>query len=139
MVLVFNEFKTATQLQQKKRDSYVKELPKELVKVIKASLKDNPRSFLITSPRNNEPYHLANSYTQYFDRKLTKIFGKRTSINMLRHSSALNHQLDDMTPLEKKIIAKDMMHSPEMFEAYRYRLPDDGKKSAKNKSKATVV
>lgn len=131
MVLVFNEFKTYTQLNKQKREPYVKELPKDLVKVIRASLKNTPRQFLIISPRNGEPYHLANSYTQYFDRKLSKIFNKRTSINMLRHSAALNHRLDDMTPLEKKMVADDMMHSPEMFEAYRYRLPSDKKSSKK--------
>lgn len=131
MVLVFNEFKTSTQLQVRKREPYVKELPKELVKVINASLKANPRKYLITSPITGEPYHLANSYTQYFNRILKNIFGKKTSINMLRHSSALSHQLDDLTPLEKKTLANDMMHSPEMFEAYRYRLPDEKKSKKK--------
>lgn len=125
MVLVFNEFKTASQLQTKKREPYVKELPNDLVKVIKISLKEKPRDFLIVSPTTGEPYHLPNSYTQYFDRKLSKILGKKTSINMLRHSSALNHRLDDLSPLEKKVIANDMMHSPQMFEAYRYRLPEE--------------
>ena len=117
MVLVHNEFKSSDY------HKYVKELPLELVKVIEKSLKDNPREYLIVSPRNNKPYELSNSYVQYFDRKLTKIFGKKASINMIRHSHNLQFDLNNLTPLEKKAIASDMMQSASTFEAYRFKIP----------------
>jgi hypothetical protein len=125
MVLVHNEFKSSDY------HKYVKELPLDLVQVIEKSLKSHPREYLIVSPRNNKPYELAHSYAVYFDRKLTKIFGKTASINMLRHSHNLQFDLNNLTPLEKKAIASDMMQSPSTFEAYRFRIPKEDEKKAK--------
>lgn len=125
MILVHNEFKSSDY------HKYVKELPLELVEVIEKSLKRHPRDYLIVSPRNNKPYELSGSYAVYFDRKLTKIFGKTASINMLRHSHNLQFDLNNLTPLEKKAIASDMMQSASTFEAYRFRIPKVDEKKAK--------
>jgi hypothetical protein len=119
MKLVYNEFKTKSRKLQK----YEKVLPKELVEVIDHSLKLKPREYLIVSPKTNEPYRKSNSFTQYFDRLLTSIFKKRMSINTLRHSFVNSVDMNKVTPLEKELLARDMMHSPEMFDRYRLVIP----------------
>ena len=125
MVLVHNEFKSSDY------HKYAKELPLDLVDVIEKSLHANRREYLIVSPKTNKPYDLVNSYTKYFDRRLTKIFGKTTSINMLRHSHNLQFDLNNLTPLEKKAIAGDMMQSASTFDAYRFRIPKENEKKSK--------
>jgi hypothetical protein len=119
MKLVYNEFKTKS----RKLQRYEKVLPQELVDVIQHSLKIKPREYLIVSPKTNNPYIKSNSFTQYFDRLLTSIFKKRMSINTLRHSFVNSVDMNKVTPLEKELLARDMMHSPEMFDRYRLVIP----------------
>lgn len=127
MKLVYNEFKTRS----KKLQQYEKILPDELVSVIKESIKRNPRDYLVISDKTGEPYHKANSFTQHVKRVLYKVFGKSMSINTLRHSFVNGVDMNTITPLEKARLAKEMMHSPEMFDRYRLSIPakdsDDGK------------
>lgn len=126
MKLVYNEFKTKS----KRLQNYEKILPNELVKVIKDSLKRQPREFLIVD-KNGEPYHKANSFTQHVKRVLYKVFKKNMSINTLRHSFINGVDMNTITPLEKESLARDMMHSTGMFDRYRLAIPakdsDDGK------------
>lgn len=133
MKLVYNEFKTKS----KKLQQYEKILPDELVKVIKESLKRQPREFLVISDKTGEPYHKPNSFTQYVKRVLYKVFNKNMSINTLRHSFVNHIDLNSITPLEKERLARDMMHSPSMFD--RYRLSISAKDSNDGKAKVCEV
>jgi hypothetical protein len=127
MKLVYNEFKTKS----KKLQQYEKILPDELVKVIKDSLNRQSRDFLVISDKTREPYHKPNSFTQHVKRVLYKVFNKNMSINTLRHSFVNSVDMNTITPLEKEQLARDMMHSPNMFDRYRLSIPakdsDDGK------------
>jgi hypothetical protein len=119
MKLVYNEFKSKS----KKLQKYEKVLPKNLVEVIETSLKNKPRDYLIVSPRNGLPYVNANSFTKYFNRMLETVFGKKLTTNTLRHSFVNSINFQNLTPLEKEVLANDMMHSPEMFDRYRLIIP----------------
>jgi hypothetical protein len=119
MKLVYNEFKTKSQ----KLQVYEKHLPDNLTQVIKHSLKQSPREFLVVSEKTNEPYHKPNSFTQHVKRVLYKIFNKTMSINTLRHSFVNSVDMNTITPQEKEQLAKEMMHSPEMFDRYRLAIP----------------
>jgi hypothetical protein len=127
MRLVYNEFKTRS----KKMQVYDEILPYELVNVIKDSLKNQPREFLVVS-RTGEPYHKPNSFTQHVKRVLQKVFNKNMSINTLRHSFVNSVDMNKITPMEKNRYSKLMMHSPAMFDRYRLIIPaeksDNGKK-----------
>lgn len=132
MKLVYNEFKTKS----KKLQMYEKVLPDSLTSVIKASLKRQPRDFLVVS-NNGEPYHKANSFTQLVKRVLYKVFQKNMSINTLRHSFVNSVDMNKITPQEKQQLASEMMHSPEMFD--RYRLSIAAKDSEDGKAKVCEV
>jgi hypothetical protein len=127
MKLVYNEFKTKS----KKLQRYEKVLPVELVKVIKDSLRRYPRDFLVISYKTGEPYHKPNSFTQHVKTMLFNVFKKSMSINTLRHSFVNSFDMNDLTPMKKDELARDMMHSTAMFDRYRLSIPakdsDDGK------------
>lgn len=127
MKLVYNEFKSKS----KKLQKYEKVLPKNLVEVIERSLQTNPREYLIVSPRTGLPYPNTNSFTVYFNRTLKAVFGKPVTANTLRHSFVNGINFQHLTPLEKEVLAKDMMHSPEMFDRYRLIIPADKSQSGK--------
>lgn len=129
MKLVYNEFKTKS----KKLQQYEKILPDELVKVIKDSLKRQPREFLVISETTGEPYHKPNSFTQHVKRVLFKVFAKDMCINTLRHSFVNSVDMNTITPLEKEQLARDMMHSPNMFDRYRLSIPAKDSKDGKAK------
>ncbi len=129
MKLVYNEFKTKS----KKLQQYEKVLPDELVKVIKDSLKRQPREFLVISDKTGEPYHKPNSFTQHVKRVLYKVFNKNMSINTLRHSFVNHVDMNTITPLEKERLARDMMHSPNMFDRYRLSIPAKDSEDGKDK------
>ena len=116
MTLVYNEFKSKS----KKMQKYENDLPECLIDVIKTSLANDPRDFLITSPKTKKPYHNPHSYTVFVDRMLLKLFGKNVTINTLRHSFINSVDLNKLTPLEKKNLSKKLMHSTSTFDRYRY-------------------
>lgn len=127
MKLVYNEFKSKS----KKLQKYEKILPKNLVEVINRSLEQKPRDYLIVSPRTGLPYPNTNSFTVYFNRTLKAVFGKPVTANTLRHSFVNGINFQHLTPLEKDVLAKDMMHSPEMFDRYRLIIPADKSQTGK--------
>lgn len=129
MKLVYNEFKTKS----KKLQLYEKYLPDELIKVIKRSLDKHPREFLVVSDKTGEPYHKTNSFTQYVKRVLFKVFEKKMCINTLRHSFVNSVNMNTITPKEKEELAKEMMHSPEMFDRYRLSIPNNESVDGKQK------
>jgi hypothetical protein len=115
MKLVYNEFKSKSKNLQK----YEKVLPENLEEVVRQSLLEHPRQFLIVSPRTSKPYAKAASFAKYFDRMLEKIFNKRVTINTLRHSFVNSLDMNKLTPKEKELIAKDLMHSKDTMDKYR--------------------
>jgi hypothetical protein len=117
--LVFNEFKTRNPRNLK----YEKDLPDELTQVIRANLKFKPSDYLIVSSKTGGPYEKANSYTVYFNTLLGKLFGKKVTINTLRHSYINSLDMNTLKPIEKDEIAKDMMHALKTMERYRYIHP----------------
>lgn len=119
MKLIYNEFKSKS----KRLQQYEKWLPSNLQEVIKTSLKSEPRDYLIISPRTKKPYYNVKSYTTYFDRILKKVFEKNVTINTLRHSFVNSIDFNKMTPMEKTIIANDLMHSKETMDRYRLAVP----------------
>jgi hypothetical protein len=42
------------------------------------------------------------------------------SINTLRHSFINSHDMNKLTPLDKAELGKALMHSPHMFDRYRF-------------------
>lgn len=116
--LVYNEFKSKSNRLQK----YEKVLPKRLEDVIRYSLRFKPRNFLIVSPRTGKPYDKATSFAAYFARILSKIFDKPVTINTLRHSFVNSLDMNKLTPLEKELIAKDLMHTVATMDKYRYSI-----------------
>ena len=133
MKLVYNEFKSKSRRIQK----YEKILPKNLEDVIRQSLKHQPRDFLIVSPRTQKPYDHAGSFSVLFGRILEKVFNKKVTINTLRHSFVNSLDMNKLTPLEKEILSKDLMHSKETMDKYRLSVP--GSKSSSGKDQICEV
>lgn len=127
MTLVYNEFKSKGRSIPK----YEKELPGELVEVIKASLTKKPRDYLIVSPRSGGPYLNVNSYTKYVHDMWFRVFGKKVTFNTLRHSFVNTLDFNGLTPGERDAIARDLMHSERTMQRYKLRIPEkngEGKK-----------
>ena len=119
ITLIYNEFKSKSRRLQK----YEKILPGHLESIVRQSLKSKPREFLIVSPRTGKPYDNAGSFTRYFDRILERVFKKRVTINTLRHSFINSLDLNKLTPHEKDVISREMMHSRDMMDKYRLFVP----------------
>lgn len=117
--IVYNEFKS----KGKQLQMYEKVLPPELDAIVRKSIKDNPREFLIVSPRNGLPYENVNSFTKYFHRILFDVFQKKVTINTLRHSFVNSFDWNKINLYDKKTIAKDLMHSPNTMDRYRFFMP----------------
>lgn len=143
MTLVLTEFKTSKALK-----SYQKVLPAELCAVIKKSLLRFPRDYLFVSSITGKPFNSPATYTRFANRILHRVLKPyKVTISMLRHIfvSSLDHSR--LTSGQKSQIAKDMMHSPIMFDKYRlffdesasdldsYVLDIDDAKSATGSSK----
>jgi hypothetical protein len=112
--LILNEFKT-----QRHHNKFDKKLPDELIKELKASLKNLPREWLFVD-KFGKPYVATNSYTKWANRALHRLFGKPLTITMIRHSFISSLDQNVLTILEKEEIAKEMAHSRGMQELYRF-------------------
>lgn len=110
--LVLRRYKTA-----KSYKEYSKDLPKELIKQIKDSLKKHPRKFLFTM-RDGEPM-LKNTYTKWCNRVLARLFGRPLTVSLIRHSYINTLDFNKLTIKEKEEIAADMTHSAGMQDKYR--------------------
>lgn len=110
--LVLNEYKT-----QKGKQAYEKELPPELCEELRQSLKEYPRDWLFVD-KNGKPFS-AKSYTQWANRILAKVLGKRMTVSMMRHSFINSLDFNTLTVAEKEEIAKDMAHTIGTQDRYR--------------------
>jgi uncharacterized protein with HEPN domain len=91
----------------------IEELPKELVKIIEASLKQKPRDYLFVSLTRDAPFpdDGAKCFTAWVCRELKELFKKNVSITILRHSYLSSPEFQSKTLEEKVEIARRMGHS----------------------------
>lgn len=119
MTLCLNDYKTAGSGENAK--AYRKDLPGDLVSVLRRSLNHHPRDHLIVSPKTGEPFHIDNSYIKYANQILARVFApKKPTISLLRHSFISQLDQNSLTVRERKEIAKDMMHSIDQQSLYAF-------------------
>jgi hypothetical protein len=111
--LVLNKYKTAV-----KYGRYHRPVPDELVRIIARNLERLPREYLIIDTAG-EPYTNPGSFNKYVNRTLAELFGKRVTINLLRHSFVSGLDFNRKTPKDLMTISKNMMHSIGMQQLYR--------------------
>ena len=114
--LVLHEYKTF-----KKYGAYSRDLPLDLLRVIKASLIAKPRAYLFVDD-GGKPYKLANSFTQFSNRTLKRIFGKKFTVSLMRHSHISNIDFNASTPGDLFQKSKHMAHSIGMQQLYRRKV-----------------
>lgn len=106
--LVITKYKTSKTYKDIRID-----LPKNLVKEIKLSLKLQPRKYLFIQ-KNGEPYDKPNTFNKWANRKLKTIFNKNNfSLSTLRHIYITRRdlKLEEKSGLERSKIANVMGHS----------------------------
>lgn len=97
------------------------EIPPELAREIKASLKKEPREYLFIGSKTKEPYENANSFNKWANRELKRLFdNKYISLTTLRHIYISEQKLDGKTRAERDKVAKKMMHSVDTQDKYRW-------------------
>lgn len=111
--LVLNKYKTS-----KKYGRFYRSVPDELVRIIAHNLEDHPREFLIIDTAGS-PYTNSGSFNKYVNRTLEELFGKRVTINLLRHSFISNLDFNSTTPKRLMEISRNMHHSIGMQQLYR--------------------
>jgi hypothetical protein len=132
--LVLNEYKTSY-LYGKQDEN----LPKELTKVVKASLQQQPREYLFTDVDGN-PYKSANSFTSFSNRTLKEVFNNQAmTVTMLRHAYISSQDYNKLTEGEKKELARQMGHSVEQQGVYRHIVKDDEVVEEKQEAKDDTV
>jgi hypothetical protein len=95
-------------------------LPTELVKVLEASLKAEPREYLFTT-RDGQRYDREASFTKWSNSVLKRVLGNpNSSMNTLRHAFAsyVRVKYPKMSVRDKMQLARAMGHSMSFFEAY---------------------
>lgn len=115
--LVLHSYKTS-----RKYGAFERVLPDNLVDIIRASLRQDPRSYLFASDEDS-PYLKKNSYTRFANRTFERIFGKRFTISLMRHSFISNIDFNESTPATLFQYSKNMMHSIGMQQLYRRKIP----------------
>jgi hypothetical protein len=104
--IVLTEFKTA-----RKYGTQTIDVPAKLNVIIKKYLKNHPTDVLFNATES----HISNKIGNVFE----KLLGKRTTINILRHSYISYMKRNEPTLKKKEALAKSMMHSISMDEVYR--------------------
>jgi len=113
--VVLQEYKTATAYGKKERM-----LPEVLKRIIEKSLESNPRQYLFVSV-DGQPYK-DNSYTRFANRTLEKVFGKRFTVSMMRHSFVNTKDFNDTNGVFKN--AKLLGHSVKEHLLYKKKIED---------------
>ena len=113
--LVLNEFKSSKNGTRTLRVT----LPPELLAVIRRSLTLMPRHYLLVSRSDGEPWSNPQSYINWANRLLERIFRKKVTISLLRHSYISSLDFNTLSEREKKDIAEQMGHSVRMQSRYR--------------------
>jgi hypothetical protein len=112
--MVMNEDKT-----QVSYGRYEVVLPKVLVKVINASLKETPREYLFTDLEGKA--YIANSFTKFSNKTLKDLFdNEHISVSLLRSSYISAQDFNKLTEGDKEVLAKQMRHSVSQQGQYRH-------------------
>lgn len=115
--MVIKHFKTVD-----KYNTWTTKIPNELVDLINKSLKDNPRDYLFVM-NSGKPFGNRNSFTKYSNRILEKIFGKKVTVNCLRHAFSTWRNSDrTLTIGERMNDAAAMGHSLETHLSYALKI-----------------
>lgn len=114
--LVLNSYKTA-----KKYGTYERQLPSQLLSVIRASLLAHPRPYLFVD-ESGQPYRKANSFTQFSNRTLKRLFDKNFTVSLMRHSHISAIDFNNSTPGDLFAKSRNMAHSIGMQQLYRRRV-----------------
>lgn len=116
--LVLNEYKTSARYGRFERD-----LPPALVDVIQKSLELHPRDHLFVD-ESGAPYVRTNSYIKFANRILEKLFAKKFTMRLLRHSFVSGLDFNESTPGELMKHSKNMLHSMTQQQLYRRKIPE---------------
>lgn len=116
--MIIRQFKTS-----KTHDPLHIELPSDLIRDLKASLKKKPRDWLFENQRG-EP-HTRNSYVNWTLRVFKSIFNKKLTVSIIRHSHISSLDWNKLTVRDKKQIAKEMAHTVETQDTYRLIFSDE--------------
>ena len=111
--LVLNKYKTKSRYGR-----FYRTVNDELVRIIACNLGRLPREYLVIDTAG-EPYTNSGSFNKYVNRTLHEIFGKRVTINLLRHSFISGLDFNTSTPKQLMDISRHMMHSIGMQQLYR--------------------
>lgn len=98
----------------------IREVPRELLKIIEESVKMEPRDYLFVDSVHHQPYK-KNSFTKQVNRTLQYLFGKPLTIRLLRQSFISSLNFSELTPGEIRRVSKNMAHSVGMQQGYRRR------------------
>lgn len=113
---IFRDYKTAKTEMKKNKDGVVVDIPEELRNIINLylSVRQKPSPYFLVS-YDGEPLESVNAITSI----LNKIFGKKISSSILRHSFLTHHYGKDLDKLkEMKNISEKMSHSTAMQQEY---------------------
>jgi integrase len=115
-VLVLNKYKTA-----RRYGRYERELPGPLMDIIHESLRQYPREHLFVGS-DGGPYTSQNGFTQFSNKTLRRIFGKRFTVSMMRHSFISGLDFNREVPASLFEKAKNMAHSLTTQQMYRRKV-----------------
>lgn len=107
---------------QKTYKQITEAVPGRLKAVLLQSLEMFPRKYLFVSPRTQQPFNNANSYTQFVRRTVFQdLFGKSAGVTMVRHAY-VNDRVDfnNLSLEEREKIARQMGHSVGMQAIYKW-------------------
>lgn len=114
--LVLNRYKTA-----KKYGTFERDLPPKLLTIIRENLVAYPRAYLFVD-ENGAPYKKSNSFTQFSNRTLKRLFGKNLTVSLMRHSHISSIDFNASTPGQLFEKSKNMAHSISMQQLYRRKV-----------------
>lgn len=117
--LILNNYKTSKKYGQKKIN-----LPIEIIRQIKLSLKRNPRKYLFLSTRFKVPFcdlkDPKGSYNSWANKTLKNLFNQNFSLTMLRHIFITRRdiKIEELSGTERQQIADLMQHSVDQQSRY---------------------
>ena len=114
--LVLHSYKTS-----KRYGVFQRELPIQLVHILETSLSSFPRTHLFVD-EGGQPYTKRNSFTRFANRTFERLFGKKFTISLMRHSFVSNLDFNEATPAKLFQHSKNMMHSIGMQQMYRRKV-----------------
>jgi hypothetical protein len=104
----------------KKYGRHMQKLPASLVRDLEKSYEMKPRTHLFVSMKTGEPYKSAETYAEWANGVLKRLFSKPTTLTTLRHSYINAIDQANTTTGDLKMISTAMGHSLEMQSEYRF-------------------